>query len=82
MSYIVNPDGPGAPQHSLAPVSRLLELVPPVLCVLLLEGPHPSDDLLQRLVGLLGVIDDERGVFLLLRAVIHRLAATGLCHRV
>lgn len=60
-----------APQHSLAPVSRLLELVPPVLCMLLFKGPHPSDDLLQCLVGLLGVIDDERRVFLLLRAVVH-----------
>lgn len=65
------PHDSGAPQHSLAPVSRLLELVPPVLCMLLFKSPHPSDDLLQCLVGLLGVIDDERRVFLLLRAVVH-----------
>lgn len=65
--------------YSLAPILGLLELVPFVLGVLLLQGPDPGDDLLQGLVGLLGVIDDEGQVLLLLWAVIHRSAPTGLC---
>lgn len=65
--------------YSLAPILGLLELVPFVLGVLLLQGPNPSDDLLQCLVGLLGVIDDERRILFLLGAVIHRSAPTGLC---
>lgn len=65
--------------YSLAPILGLLELVPFVLGVLLFEGPNPSDDLLQCLVGLLGVVDDERRVLLLFRPVVHGSAPTGFC---
>lgn len=65
--------------HSLASVLGPPELVPFVLGMLLLQGPDPGDDLLQRLVGLLGVVDDECGVLLLLWPVIHGSASAGLC---
>lgn len=65
--------------HILAAYLCLLELVPLVLGVLLLQRLHRWDDLLQDFVGLLRVVDDEGGVLFLFRPVVHRLTATGLC---
>lgn len=66
-------------RHVLAADLRLLELVPFVLGVLLLQRLHGGDDLLQGLVGLLWVVDDKAGVFLLFGPVVHGLTTTGLC---
>lgn len=65
--------------HLLAPYLCLLELVALVLGVLLLQGLHGRNDLFKGFVSLLGVIDDEAGVLLLLWPVVHGLTTTGLC---
>lgn len=58
----------------------LLELVPFVLGVLLLQGLHGRDDQFQGFVRLLGVIDDKAGVLFLFGTVVHGFTAARLLH--
>lgn len=64
--------------YLLASILGFPELVAFVLHVLLLQCLHGWDDESQGFVRLLRVVDHKRGVFLLLRAVVHRLTATRL----
>ena len=64
--------------YALAADLGLLELVAAVLCVPLLQGLHGRHHQLQGLVRLLGLVDQEARVLVLLRPVVHRPAATRL----
>ena len=65
--------------YALAADLGLLELVPAVLRVPLLQRLHGRHHQLQGLVGLLGLVDQEAGILVLLGPVVHGPTATCLC---
>lgn len=64
----------------LAAYLGFLEFVPFVLGVLLLQRLNGRNDQLQGFVCLLRIIDDEAGVLVLFRAVVHGPTTTSLLH--